>query len=867
VKKRNWFVEDFDKIKIESAVLKTCEAIGEIDKSFLPALMKVVLEELDIKATQDYNNSELIIDIEDIQNTVERCLMKIWKFELAKSYIIYREKKQQERKKEIDRLQNKFDNNKLKVTKSDGSKEFFDLNKLRKTFELAAVGYKRQYHFEEVVENFKSNIIEDIKTSDINKLLIKTCRDLSSVEKPNWLNIAARLSLFNLYKKASKNRNIEIKEIYTPETYKTLFDTYIKKGFYYKDFYKYYSEEDILKAGKKLSKETDYSYTWSSLLSLEKRYLLNPNKIVWELPQEMYMSAALFLAIPEEKEKRLEFAFKVYEQCSQQKISLPTPTLMNARTNFHQLSSCFKLNIDDDLRAIYHNIENMAQISKFWGWIGTYLGNIRAKGSSIRGIEWAAGWVIPWCKVMNDTAIAVNQLWARAGSISVTLDSWHKDIFDFLDMQTETGDIRRKSFDLFPAVSIPDLFMKRVKNDEPWTLFDPKEIKDKTGKSLQDFFWDEFEKFYMECELNDNLKSKEKTSSKELFKKILKTVVETGMPYIFFRDTVNKLNPNNHEGNIYSTQLCTEILQNTSPSKFTEETLEDWTINIKYKPWDTVVCNLASINIAKVNTEEEIKKVIPTAMRILDNVISLNFYPVKETEITAKKYRSVWLGYLWLAEYLAVNQLAYESQDARNHVNDLFEKYTYYTYKESIQLAKERGTYEVYKGSQYDKGILLGKTKEEFVKEGKLGEEWNTLFEEMKEYGVRFAYHSSPAPNTSTANIVWTTAWLLPTYKKVFTETNSNGSTVIMAPNLNNENFWYYKEYVNMNMEEVIEMIATIQKWIDQSISFEWIINPQKVSPFELYKYYIKSWEKGIKTIYYVRSMSLEVSECVSCSW
>jgi len=434
-------------------------------------------------------------------------------------------------------------------------------------------------------------------------------------------------------------------------------------------------------------------------------------------------------------------------------------------------------------------------------------------------------------------------------------------------MQTETGDIRRKSFDLFPAVSIPDLFMKRVKNDEPWTLFDPKEIKDKTGKSLQDFFWDEFEKFYMECELNDNLKSKEKTSSKELFKKILKTVVETGMPYIFFRDTVNKLNPNNHEGNIYSTQLCTEILQNTSPSKFTEETLEDWTINIKYKPWDTVVCNLASINIAKVNTEEEIKKVIPTAMRILDNVISLNFYPVKETEITAKKYRSVWLGYLWLAEYLAVNQLAYESQDARNHVNDLFEKYTYYTYKESIQLAKERGTYEVYKGSQYDKGILLGKTKEEFVKEGKLGEEWNTLFEEMKEYGVRFAYHSSPAPNTSTANIVWTTAWLLPTYKKVFTETNSNGSTVIMAPNLNNENFWYYKEYVNMNMEEVIEMIATIQKWIDQSISFEWIINPQKVSPFELYKYYIKSWEKGIKTIYYVRSMSLEVSECVSCSW
>ena len=612
--------------------------------------------------------------------------------------------------------------------------------------------------------------------------------------------------------------------------------------------------------------DTDFTYNYTTMLMYKKRYLLNPNKFIRELPQEMYMSAALFLAIPEKAENRLEVAFKIYEYSSKAMISLPTPTLLNARTNFQQLSSCFVFNIEDDLRAIYHNVENMAQVSKFGWWIWVYLWNIRSKWWTIRWVHWVSWWVNPWIKVINDTAVAVNQLWARAWSISVTLDMWHRDIYDFLDLQTETWDIRRKAFDVFPSCAIPDLFMKRVESNEDWTLFDPKEIKDVTGKKLQDFFGDEFVKFYEECEKNEKLVLKEKTNAKELFKKFLKSTVETGMPYVFFRDTVNDLNPNKHVWNIYSTQLCTEICQNTSPSKFIEETLEDWVISIKYTPGDNVVCNLTSINVAKVNDSETIEKVVPVVMKILDNVIDLNFYPVKETEITAKRYRSVWVWYLGLAEYLAVNKIAYDSAEAREIVDKMMEKFAFEVFKSSNELSKERGKYELFDGSEYSKWIILGKDKKWYSENSKANCDWSSLIDSIQKDWLRFAYHIAPAPNTSTAWVVGTTAAMLPIYKKYFVETNMVAPSVVVAPNLNSENFWYYKEYVNMNMLDVIDMVSVLYKWVDQSISFEWIINPQKVSPRELYEYYMKAHKQGIKTVYYVRSMSLDVKECVSCS-
>lgn len=865
IRRRNGEVAEFDRARVENAILGACRDANETDLSFVPVVTDFVIKDLEHVFTEIFVNR--MPGVEDVQDIVERNLMKFHKYEVAKQFILYRAARTEEREEKQEKLVEQFEKNKLKVTKSGGGKEHFDVEKIRNVWKRAAVGYETVCTFEDLMEAFKKNIVEDIKTADIGKLLVKTCIDLVSVENISWQEVAGRIALGNLYKLASKNRDVEVDKLYTPESYKALFDEYVKKGLYSTNFYDYYTEEDILKAGARIQAETDFNYGYTTVLSLQKRYLLNPNKVVKELPQEMYMSVALFLAMPEPKETRLEFAFKVYEQCSTQKISLPTPTLMNARTNYHQLSSCFKINIDDDLRGIYHSIENMAQISKFGGGVGVYLGNIRSRGANIRGIEGASGGVNPWIKVINDTAIAVNQLGTRLGSISVTLDVWHRDIYDFLDLQTETGDIRSKAFDVFPAISVPDLFMRRVKEDGDWTLFDPNEVSRLYGKKLQDHFGAEFEAFYAELEASDKMKLRMTVKAKDLFKKFLKTTVETGMPYVFYRDTVNKLNPNKHAGNIYSTQLCTEICQNTSATKFIEETLEDGKIVIKYEPGDLVVCNLASINVAKVFDEKTMEEVFPVVMRILDNVITLNFYPIEEAKRTAMRYRSVGLGYLGLAEYLATHGMAYDSEEARKHVDSMFERYAFNTYKASALLARERGAYELYKGSEYDKGMILGHDLAWYEKNTELAAKWKEVFSLMKESGVRFGYHSAPAPNTSTAGIVGTTAALLPIYKKYFVETNLSAPTVRVAPKLSPENFWLYKEYVNMDMNDVIDMIAVVYKWIDQSISFEWMVDPSKVSPAQLYGYYIKSWEQGIKTVYYVRSLSGEVKDgCVSCS-
>lgn len=865
IRRRDGEIIPFDRKRIERAIELACDAIGMTDKSFIPTVTDAVIADIERVYSEIFVNR--LPTVEDIQDIVERELVKANYFDLAKAYILYREERKKEREEKHERLVREFEEKTLKVTKSDGSKEYFDIKKIRTVFDRASKGYEEECRFEDLMESFKKNLVDDIKTSDIEKLLVKTCVDLVTVENILWQNIAARILLGGLYKKAIKNRGLAQKDIYSPVAFKAHFDDYVKRGLYYKDFYQYYSEADILEAGKHLDKDTDESYEYTTIVSFAKRYLLNPNKVIRELPQEMYMAVALFLAIPEEKERRLPFALQVYEHCSKQRISLPTPTLINARTNYHQLSSCFKINIDDDLRAIYHAVENMAQISKFGGGVGVYLGNIRCQGSSIRGVKGVSGGVNPWIKVINDTAIAVNQLGARMGSISVTLDIWHRDIYDFLDLQTETGDIRSKAFDVFPAVSIPDLFMRRLEEGKDWTLFDPYEVKKTHGKALQDHFGADFDHFYEELERDERLTMKKTVPAKELFKKFLKTTVETGMPYVFFRDTVNRLNPNKHAGNIYSTQLCTEICQNTSATKFIEETIEGGNIVLRYEPGDLVVCNLASVNVAAVYEPKVIAAVFPVLMRLLDNVITLNYYPIKEAERTSKRYRSVGVGYLGLAEYLATRKIAYDTEEARTETGRLFERYAYHTYRASIDLAQERGTYELYPGSEYSKGILLGRNLAWYEKNTPHANEWKALFADMAKHGVRFAYHTAPAPNTSTAGVVGTTAALLPIYKRYFVETNISAPTIRVAPKLSKENFWYYKEYIHMDMADVISLIAVVYKWVDQSISFEWMIDPSRVSPAQLYGYYLQAWEKEIKTVYYVRSLSGEVKDdCVSCS-
>lgn len=866
IQKRTGQITDFDASRITEAILKAVDSTPdfELEDSNLPTILT---DQITVELKTHFFDKDKFASVEDVQNLVEEKLVEANCFDVAKSFIMYRAQRTKIRtRKRLYELE-QLDQNKIRVKKSNGDIQAFDEQKLKDTWAIAAKGLEDRCKFEDLINLFNITLIDGLDTEQILKNLRKSAIDSISVENAEWQLVAGRLYSMEFYKKAMRSRNITLDDIYTPEAWIAHFDDYLDKGYYSTKFLENYTREEIKDAANWIDKARDFEYGYSTTLAFNKRYLLNRNGAFHELPQEMYLAVALFLAIPEKQENRLEVARKIYEVTSSQKLSLPTPTLLNARTNFHQLSSCFKLNVDDDLRSIYHNIENMAQISKFGGGVGVYLGHIRSKGASIRGVNNASGGVIPWIRVINDTACAVNQLGARLGAISPTIDVWHKDIHDFLEMQTETGDIRSKAFDVFPAIAVPDLFMERVKNNENWTLFDPHEVATVTGQRMENLFDTQFSAFYTACEQNDALTLKHVIPAKELMKAFLQTAVETGMPYVFFRDTVNRLNPNKHAGNIYSTQLCTEICQNTAPSVYESETKEGDSISIKYKTGDSVVCNLASINVAKVNTKEEIESVFPVSMRILDNVITLNYYPIEESRITSEKYRSVGLGFLGLAEYLACNQMAYDSQQAREHVDELFEMYAYAGLKASNELAKERGAYDLFEGSEWQKGKLFGRDEQWYKENAKTDLDWQTLIKDISEHGTRFAYHFAPAPNTSTSGVVGTTAGLLPIYKKFFVETNVIAPTVTVAPNLNQENFWYYKEYKNMKMPEVIKMISTVYKWIDQSISFEWMMDPSQTSPAELFGWYFQAWESGVKTVYYLRSLSGEIKEdCVSCS-
>ncbi len=867
ITKRTGQIVEFDPELIRVAIKKAIVATPDHGISALPEFSREITEIVVEELYDSFFDHEKIPSVEDIQDFVERNLVESGNFSVARSYILYRAKHAQIRAEQRILELEKLEKNLLRVTKRSGKTEKFSTEKLRKTWERAAIGLEEKCPFDELFDIFKITLTDGIETKNILKQLRKSAIDLVTVENINWQIVAGRLYSLEFFGEVARNRGISFDEIYTSDAWFSHFKNYCEQDLYSNKFADAYSDEQILAAGKWLDRDRDFTYIYSTMLAFDRRYLLNPNKILHELPQEMYLAVALFLAIPEKPENRMEVARKIYEVCSKQELSLPTPTLLNARTQFHQLSSCFKLNVDDDLRSIYHSIENMAQISKFGGGVGVYLGHVRSKGSAIRGVKGSSGGVIPWTRVINDTATAVNQLGSRLGAISPTLDIWHRDINDFLNLQTESGDIRSKAFDVFPAVSVPDIFMRRVKAGAEWTLFDPHEVFKITGQKMENLFDIDFEKFYEKCEIDDRLQLREKISAKDLMKEMLKTAVETGMPYVFFRDTVNRVNPNKHVGNVYSTQLCTEICQNTSESKFVEEVFENEKVQIRYEPGDTVVCNLASINVSKVNTDAKIKEVFPVAMRVLDNVISLNFYPIRESELTAKKYRPVGLGFMGLAEHLACSGISYDSSNAREHVDELFEKFAFATLDASEKLSEERGQYELFPGSEWSKGLLFGRDEKWYTENAKTDRDWSGLISKIKKNGLRFGYHLAPAPNTSTSGVVGTTAGLLPVYKKFFVETNVIAPTVTVAPNLSQQNFWHYKEYQNLDMKDVIDLMARVYKWVDQSVSFEWMMNPEQTSPADLFSWYIRAWESGIKTVYYLRSMSGDANAvCESCS-
>ncbi|MBQ9238330.1 MAG: ribonucleoside-diphosphate reductase subunit alpha, partial [Treponema sp.] len=606
-------------------------------------------------------------------------------------------------------------------------------------------------------------------------------------------------------------------------------------------------------------------FTYSGLDLLISRYVIrNRQHVPLESPQELFLGIALHLAM-QEKTDRAMWVRKFYDMLSTHRVTMATPTLANARKPYHQLSSCFIDTVPDSLEGIYRSIDSFAKVSKFGGGMGMYFGKVRAIGGSIRGFEGAAGGVIRWIRLVNDTAVAVDQLGVRAGAVAVYLDAWHKDFPEFLQLRTNNGDDRMKAHDVFPAVCYPDLFWRMVKEnmDQPWYLMCPHDVLMVKGYALEDFYGEEWEKRYWEC-VQDNRISKREVNLKELVRLILKSVVETGTPFAFYRDTVNRLNPNRHTGMIYCSNLCTEIAQNMAPveSVSTEiQTNDGETVVVTTtKPGEFVVCNLASLNLGRVDVDDarELTDTVRTAIRALDNVIDLNYYPSPYAQITNRKYRSVGLGVSGYHHLLAKHRIKWESDEHLQFVDRVFENINFAAVQASSDLAKERGAYAHFAGSAWQTGAY-------FADRNYTSARWKKLAACVADQGMRNAYVMSIAPTSSTSIIVGTTAGLDPVMHHFFLEEKKGAMLPRVAPDLSPETYWYYKNAHLIDQTWSVRADGIRQRHVDQAQSFNLYITNEYTMK-QVLSLYVLAWEVGCKTIYYVRSKSLEVEDCDSCS-
>ena len=579
----------------------------------------------------------------------------------------------------------------------------------------------------------------------------------------------------------------------------------------------------------------------------------------------MYLGIALHLAMKEDKACRIKWVRRFYDMLSRMQVTMATPTLSNARKPYHQLSSCFIDTAPDSLEGIYRSVANFAQVSRFGGGMGLYFGKVRAAGSRIRGFEGAAGGVIRWIKLVNDTAVAVDQLGMRQGAAAVYLDAWHKDLPEFLQLRTNNGDDRMKAHDIFPAVCFPDLFWRMAKEnlDQDWHLMCPHEIQTVKGYCLEDCYGELWEERYLDCVEDDRI-SKRTVLLKDVARLIIKSAVETGTPFIFNRDTVNRANPNSHRGIIYCSNLCTEIAQNMSPiESVSTQVLEvngETTVVQTTRPGDFVVCNLASLCLGAIDVDDpgEVEHIVASAVRALDNVIDLNFYPLAYAGITNQNYRGIGLGVSGYHHMLAKHGIRWESGEHLAFADRVFERIHYAAVRASANLAAEKGRYRYFEGSEWQTGAY-------FEKRGLVSGEWKSLAEQVAEYGMRNAYLLAVAPTSSTSILSGTTAGLDPVMKRFYLEEKKNAILPRVAPDLTPRTFWLYKSGYTMDQTWTVRAAGVRQRHIDQAQSVNlYITNDYTMR--QLLNLYILAWESGVKTLYYVRSKSLEVEECESCS-
>ncbi|CCI21380.1 ribonucleoside-diphosphate reductase subunit alpha [Microcystis aeruginosa] len=736
----------------------------------------------------------------------------------------------------------------IRVIRRDGSTTSLNIGKIRDVVEWACEGKKVNSIALEA--GLTTRLRDGITTREIQDNLINCALEMCSPEEPDWRYVAGRLHIWSLWKDTLVARG------YQYGNYEKTVKTQVKNRLYDERIL-IYSEAELKEAGSWINPDWDIDYDYAGALLITSRYLLKN-----ELPQEALLTCSLLLATVEEPANRLPWAKKFYQAIAQRKISLATPILANLRTPKGSLTSCFILSIDDSLESIFSEITNAARISKNGGGVGVNVSRIRSTGSWVMGKANASGGIIPWIKLLNDTAIAVNQGGRRAGAVTIGVDIWHLDVPEFLEMQTENGDQRRKAYDVFPQLVITDEFMRRVITKAEWTLVDPYEVRTKLGIELAELWGEEFEEAYrlVEANLDKEVLLYKKINARDLFKSIMRSQVETGMPYIAFKDTINRANPNKHDGYIPGVNLCTESFSNVTPDKTAH------------------CCNLVSLNLANID-KEEIESNCQIAVRILDNTIDITNPPFDNAKNHNDKYRTIGVGAMGLADWLAKRKLSYNN---RSEISNLFEEIGYWCTYSSMELAKERGAYQAFLGSEWSQGKLIGaKPVEWFLNNAVQPQRWQQLAEDIQRFGIRNSHITAIAPNTSSSLVQGCTASVLPVYSRFFYDKWAKG-TVPIAPPFIEEAFWFYPENKNLEQQQVVKAIATMQEWIDTGISMELLFNLNEGVYFpaepnrcltakDIFDTLIMAWELGCKAIYYVRTVQKDNfresdDSCSSCA-
>ena len=901
IKKRDGRSERFDGAKIVEAMRRAFEDVADEQASArgliaghgasAPAVSADELEAL-LGSIEQAMDRDAVDCVEGVQDLVERALMERGHFEVAKSYILYRHERAEKRAVRVELARavaglgggvaceeghaaagvpSAADDD-AAIAPKDHLAEDLDrtLARIQRDFDDPA------YDLAMLSARFRALTGTGQDADARLGALIRAAVELTSQEAPRWEMIAARLlDLSFMRRLAATRRELGIASFGELVRYLT------ERGLYGDYILASYSVSELEEAAAFMVSERDELFAYSGLDLLISRYVIRAHDHTpLESPQEMFLGIALHLAMNEEPTQRLAWVKRFYDMLSKLEVTMATPTLSNARKPDHQLSSCFIDTVPDSLVGIYRSIDNFAQVSKYGGGMGMYLGKVRATGGSIRGFEGVAGGVIRWIRVINDTAVAVDQLGMRQGAVAVYLDAWHRDLPEFLNLRTNNGDDRMKAHDVFPAVCYPDLFWRMAEEslDQDWHLMCPHDILQVKGYALEDFYGDEWERRYRDCVADPRI-SKRRILIKDLVRLILKSAVETGTPFAFMRDAVNRANPNGHEGVIYCSNLCTEIAQNTSAiEEVTREVVTedgDTVVVTTTRPGDFVVCNLASLSLGRLPVEDDevMGRVIETAVRALDNVIDLNFYALPYARITNHRYRSIGLGVSGYHHMLARRGISWESEDHLAFADEVFERINYHAIRASERLAEERGAYGLFEGSDWQTGAYFAKRgycslsgEVAKVREGAMGSErWGELAEAVARNGVRNAYLLAIAPTSSTSILSGTTPGIDPIMRKFFLEEKKGSMLPRVAPELSPRTYWYYKPAHYIEQTWSVRAAGVRQRHIDQAQSMNlYITNDYTLR--QVLRLYLEAWRRGVKTIYYVRSKSLEVEECESCS-